>query len=140
MYLKLIQDAFARAYRDEADKWMTTDFEETEKALKCRRLHVLYLWNADPKFKQCFHELWPFMSKHKLWNSPTPSQYKKIKNGVGQYMVCMPLQTTFSPKTAAAGAERAAVKKLRPRAWQRRRDGDRNVWRQEFRVSSDDDV
>lgn len=140
MYLKRIQDAFAREYRDEADKVMTTDFEETEKALKCRRLHVLYLWNDDPKFRPCFHELWPFMSKHKLWNFPTPSQYKKIKNGVGQYMVCMPLQTTFSPKTAAAGAERAAVKKLPPRAWPRRRDGDRNVWRQEFRASSDDDV
>jgi hypothetical protein len=28
--LKLIQDEFARAYHDEADKRMTTDFEETE--------------------------------------------------------------------------------------------------------------
>lgn len=102
MYLKLIQDAFARAYRDEADKQMTTDFEETEKALKCRRLHVLYLWNDDPEFRRCFHELWPFMKKHNLWNFPTPSQYKKHRHGPGQYMVCMPLQTTFSPENGGS--------------------------------------
>jgi hypothetical protein len=139
-YLTHIQGEFARAYHDESDKQMITDFEETEKALKCRRLQILCHLNSDPKFKKCFHELWPFMKKHNLWNFPTPSQYKNYPNGLGQYMVCMPLQTTFSPKTAAAGAERAAVKKLPPRAWPRRRDGDRNVWRQEFRASSDDDV
>ena len=141
-HLKLIQDTLAREYQDEADKRMTADFEETEQALKCRRLYILSFWTGvyESKFRDWFDKLWPFMNEHKLWSFPTPSQYKKIKNGVGQYMVCMPLQTTFSPENGGSGAERAAVKKLPPRAWPRRRDGDRNVWRQEFRASSDDDV
>jgi hypothetical protein len=101
-YLTRIQGEFARAYHDESDKQMITDFEETEKALKCRRLQILYHLNSDPKFKKCFHELWPFMKKHNLWNFPTPSQYKNHQNGLGQYMVCMPLQTTFSPENGGS--------------------------------------
>jgi hypothetical protein len=58
MYLKLIQDEFVLAYRDEADKRMTTDFEETEKALKCRRLQIPYICgmaipSSDSAFTSC---------------------------------------------------------------------------------------
>lgn len=103
LHLNLIQNKLALEYQDEADKQMTADFEEMEQALKCRRLYILSFWTGvhESKFRKCFHELWPFMKKHNLWNFPTPIQYKNHPHGLGQYMVCMPLQTTFSRKTAA---------------------------------------
>jgi hypothetical protein len=146
-HLKLIQDTLAREYQDEADKRMTADFEETKQALKCRRLYILSFWTGvhESKFRDWFDKLWPFMNEHKLWNFPTPSQYKKKKTVSGNTWFVCRCKLHSPRKTAAAGAVRAAIKKLRlkklrPRAWPRRRDGDRNVWRQEFRVSSDDDV
>lgn len=111
-YLKLIQDELAREYHDEADKQMTTDFEEIEKSLQFRRLHILSFWTHNPKFRKYFHELWPFMNQHKLWNYVTPSQYK---NGPGQYMLPLPMSTTFSLQLAPCVR---CSKKLRPRAWQ----------------------
>jgi hypothetical protein len=48
-YLKLIKEELAAKYGDEVDKRLRADFDETEKALTCRRLYILSYWTGDQK-------------------------------------------------------------------------------------------